>query len=98
MGEPVQKPILYGGRFAGLNREYSGEYSFGAGGWETARLGLRLGVNGVARLKYGARARQSSSTSGARGLRVVFCAESPGSTCGLPRCPIKLILVAVSSS
>ena len=24
MGEPVKKPILYGGRFAGLNREYSG--------------------------------------------------------------------------
>ena len=38
MGEPVQKPILYGGRFAGLNREYSGEYSFGAGGLDAARL------------------------------------------------------------
>ena len=58
MGEPVKKPILYGGRFAELNREYSGEYSreysFGAGGWErgsaqcTAQLaGSRLGLGGL---------------------------------------------------
>ena len=51
MGEPVQKPILYGGRFAGLNREYSGgifrEYSFGAGGWETARLGAGYDADGL---------------------------------------------------
>ena len=53
MGEPVKKPILYGGRFAGLNREYSGEYSFGAlvarlsaedgSACGLAGLGLRLG-------------------------------------------------------
>ncbi|KAL9386386.1 hypothetical protein Peur_019510 [Populus x canadensis] len=30
MGEPVQKPILGVGRFAGLNREYSVEYSIGS--------------------------------------------------------------------
>jgi len=34
MGEPVKKPILGVGRFAGLNREYSVEYSIGS-----ARLG-----------------------------------------------------------
>ena len=34
MGEPVTKPILGVGRFAGLNREYSVEYSIGS-----ARLG-----------------------------------------------------------
>ena len=34
MGEPVKKPILGDGRFAGLNREYSVEYSIGS-----ARLG-----------------------------------------------------------
>jgi hypothetical protein len=34
MGEPVKKPILGDGRFAGLNREYSAEYSIGS-----ARLG-----------------------------------------------------------
>ena len=107
MGEPVQKPILYGERFAGLNREYSGEYSFGAlaacGG--SARRGVQaahgsagLGVNGSARREYGARGRHSSSTSGTRGLRVVFCAESSGGACGLPPSPMKLILAAVSSS
>lgn len=30
MGEPVKKPILGVGRFAGLNREYSAEYSIGS--------------------------------------------------------------------
>ena len=87
MGEPVKKPILYGGRFAGLNREYSGEYLVGSVaalmttrlGGSTARLmarldstcgSARLGVSGSARLKYGARGQHSSSTSGARGLRV----------------------------
>jgi len=34
MGEPVKKPILGVGRFGGLNREYSVEYSIGS-----ARLG-----------------------------------------------------------
>jgi len=49
MGEPVQKPILGVGRFAGLNREYSVEYSIGSAaakyrlGWisaYTARIWL----------------------------------------------------------
>ena len=46
MGEPVQKPILYDGRFAGLNREYSGEYSFGALGLGngSARRGVPRGL------------------------------------------------------
>ena len=107
MGEPVQKPILYGGRFAGLNREYSGEYSSGAlaAGSGSARRGYGaacgsagLGVHGSARLEYGARGRHSSSTSGARGLRVGFCTEYSGGACGLPPSPMKLILAAVSSS
>ena len=38
MGEPVQKPIMYGGRFAELNREYSVEYSVSA---------LAAGTNGA---------------------------------------------------
>ena len=87
MGEPVKKTILYGGRFAGLNREYSKEYS---GNILSARL--------EARREHGARARQSSSTSGARGMRVVVCAESSGGASGLPPSPMKLILAPVSSS
>ena len=67
-------------------------------GWTRLEARLGLGVNGAAWLKYGARARQSSSTSSARGLRVVVCAESSGGACGLPRSPVKLILTAVSSS
>jgi hypothetical protein len=57
-GEPVQKPILYGGQFTGLNREYSVEYSIGSAeanerlglkreySWEytSARLTARLGL------------------------------------------------------
>jgi hypothetical protein len=62
MGEPVKKPILGVGRFAGLNREYSVEYSIGSArlgcgaAWEGNilwnirqlgwRLGFRRGVNG----------------------------------------------------
>ena len=111
MGEPVQTPIMYGGRFAGLNREYSRNILSARWRLDAARLGsvygsacgsaglgLRLGVNGAAWLKYGARARQSSSTSSARGLRVVVCAESSGGACGIPPSPMKLILAAVSSS
>ena len=70
MGEPVKKSLLYGGRFAGLNREYSVEYSGNIlGNIPSARLGsgygsAGLGVYGSARLKYGARVAQSSSTSG----------------------------------
>ena len=45
MGEPVQKPILYGGRFAGLNREYSGEYSWNILGNIPSALAARLGAN-----------------------------------------------------
>jgi hypothetical protein len=45
MGEPVKKPSLGVGRFAGLNREYSVEYSIGsAGGVAYGSAGL--GVNG----------------------------------------------------
>ena len=52
MGELVQKPILYGERFAGLNREYSGEYLRNIPGnipsarWrlEAARLGAVYGA------------------------------------------------------
>ena len=40
MGEPVQKPILGVGRFAGLNREYSVEYSIGSAA-ANERLGLQ---------------------------------------------------------
>ncbi|KAJ6941668.1 hypothetical protein NC651_007440 [Populus alba x Populus x berolinensis] len=45
MGEPVKKPILYGGRFAGLNQEYSREYSFGSAesSSTSGRVGLRVG-------------------------------------------------------
>jgi len=60
-----------------------------------ARLWSRL--SGSARLEYGARVSQSSSTSG----RVVCAwsnsAESSGCTCGLPPSPIKLICAPVSS-
>jgi len=42
MGEPVQKPILGVGRFAGLNREYSVEYSIGSAAAKD-RLGWKLG-------------------------------------------------------
>jgi len=83
MGEPDTKPILYGGRFAGLNREYSVEYSIcsarlGCGAtlereysWEyaSARLKARLMAR-LKRLEYGARGQHSSSTSGARGPTV----------------------------
>ena len=103
-----KKPILYGGRFAGLNREYSREYSVGsAAAWVTTRLGaedgsamarLGSGLNDAARREYGARGRQSSSTSRARGLRVVFYAESSGGACGLRPSLMKLILAPVSSS
>jgi hypothetical protein len=43
MGEPDTKPILYGGRFAGLNREYSVEYSIGSAA-ANEQLGSRLGL------------------------------------------------------
>ena len=115
MGEPVKKPILYCGRFAGLTGNILGIFFQLGCGWKggSARRGVRrglwlgwtrlvarlgLGVNGSARLKYGARVAQSSSTSGARGMRVVFAAESSGGACGLPPSPMKLILAAVSSS
>jgi hypothetical protein len=39
-GEPVKKPILGVGRFAGLNREYSVEYSIGSAA-ANERLGLK---------------------------------------------------------
>ena len=45
MGEPVQKPILYGGRFAELNREYSvGALAAGANGAVWINLEARLGA------------------------------------------------------
>jgi hypothetical protein len=47
MGEPVPKPILGVGRFAGLNREYSVEYSIGSGAATSGsayRLGLKKGI------------------------------------------------------
>jgi hypothetical protein len=53
MGEPVKKPILGVGRFTGLNREYSVEYS--------------ISSVSAKRREYGARGRHSSSSSGARG-------------------------------
>jgi hypothetical protein len=43
MVEPVKKPILGDGRFAGLNREYSVEYSIGSDAAKE-RLGSRLGL------------------------------------------------------
>jgi hypothetical protein len=43
MGEPVKQPILGDGRFAGLNREYSVEYSIGSAA-AIERLDLRLGL------------------------------------------------------
>ena len=49
MGEPVKIPILGVGRFAGLNREYSVEYSIGSGrlgcgaAYGSARQGNILG-------------------------------------------------------
>jgi hypothetical protein len=117
MGEPDKKPILGVGRFAGLNREYSVEYSIGSArlgcgaaygsarqgnilgniirlGW---RLGLRLGSARLNRLKYGARGRHSSSSSGARGCDWATVTGFSGGACGSPRCPIELIFAAVSS-
>ena len=45
MVEPVKTPILGGGRFAGLNREYSAEYSIGsAAAW--MQRGVRRGLKG----------------------------------------------------
>jgi len=43
MSEPVKKPILGFGRFAGLNREYFVEYSIRSAA-AIERLGLRLGL------------------------------------------------------
>ncbi|KAJ6875934.1 hypothetical protein NC652_035338 [Populus alba x Populus x berolinensis] len=44
MGEPVKQSLLYGGRFAGLNREYSVEYSGNIlGNIPSARLRLESG-------------------------------------------------------
>jgi len=49
------------------------------------------------RLKYGARGRNSSSSSGARGCDWATVSGSSDGACGLPPSPIKLILAAVSS-
>jgi hypothetical protein len=49
MDEPVKIPILGVGRFAGLNREYSVEYSIGsaeATNGSTYRLGLKGNILG----------------------------------------------------
>jgi len=75
--EPVKKPILGVGRFAGVEPGiFQGIfYRLGAAwmrrGWQ---LGWRLGL--AARREYGARVKHSSSTSSARGLRVGDSAES----------------------
>ena len=63
-------------------------------GW---RLGLRLGSARLKWLKYGARGRHSSSTSGRVGCAWSNCAESSGGAWGLPPSPIKVILAPVSS-
>ncbi|KAL9379617.1 hypothetical protein Peur_028099 [Populus x canadensis] len=47
MGEPVKTPILYGGRFAGVNREYSVEYSIGS-----AAANMRLGLKREYSMEY----------------------------------------------
>ena len=109
MGEPVKKPILYGGRFVGLNREYSGEYSFGA---QAARLdAVYMVARGSARrgVQGGSRLGSAGGLNGSNMVRVWLSrrlplgawansAESSGDACGLPPSPMKLILAAVSSS
>ena len=70
MGEPVKKPILGVEWFAGLNREYSVEYSIGS-----ATAKMRSAGYWLTRLEYGARGRHSSSTSGrvvATGLQLQY--------------------------
>ena len=89
MGEPVKIPILGVGRFAGLKREYSVEYSIGSAGGSacgSARLGLtaRIWRAWTALVVYLCCAWSNSS-------------ESSGGACGSPRCPINLIFATVSS-
>jgi len=68
----------------GLNREYS--------------LGSANGSLGCsARLEYGARELQSSSSSGRVGCAWATVSECSGSACGLPLDPMKLIFAPVSS-
>jgi len=74
MGEPVKKPILGVGRFAGLNREYSVEYSIGSAAAKMRSAGGSAGYR-LTRLEYGARGQHSSSTSGrvvATGLKLQY--------------------------
>jgi len=56
------------------------------------RCGLRTGLDGLARLEYGARGLQSSFSSG----RVGYSAKCSGGACGLPLDPMKLIFAPVS--
>jgi hypothetical protein len=112
MGEPVKKPILGFGRFAGVEPGIFCGIFYRLGFGLAARLekGIFLGIffgaaGGLARgsarrglngLIYGARGRHSSSTSGARGCDWANSAESSGGACGLPPSPMKLILASVS--
>jgi hypothetical protein len=71
--EPVKKPILGVGRFAGVEPGiFQGIFYRLGAAW--MRRGWQLGL--AARCEYGARVKHSSSTSGARGLRVGDSAES----------------------
>jgi hypothetical protein len=64
-----------------------------------ARLSARLGsgLGGSARLEYGARVAQSSTTSGRVRCAWSTGAESSGGACGSPRDSMKLIFAPVSS-
>jgi len=61
------------------------------------RRGLRIGLDGSARLEYGARGLQSSSSSGRVGCAWATVAECSGGACGLPLDPMKLIFAPMSS-
>jgi hypothetical protein len=96
MGEPVKTPILGVGRFAGVEPGiFCGIFYRLGCDYRAARLWSRL--RGSARLEYGARVSQSSSTSGRVGCVWSNSAEYSGGACGIPPSPIKLIFAPVSS-
>jgi hypothetical protein len=110
LGEPVKKHILYGGQFAGLNREYSVEYSIGSArlgcgaaygsAWKgnilgnILRRGLWLGLNGSNMARVDGTRLQPLARVGCAWAN---SSESSGGACGLPRALIKLIFAPVSS-
>ena len=97
--EPVWKPILDVGRFAGVEPGiFCGIfYWLGAACCGTAHGSARDQFGGSARREYGVRVAQSSSTSGATRCDWATFTGISGGACGSPRAPMTLIFAPVSS-